>query len=290
VSFITGSVGKGRSLAVLAQVEDEDDEPVDDWRAGFWWDGEWTAELELDFKPVAVIPYGERPDTWAVLGYDGEVLWIDAANTESPNVRRDQIDVKPKWAFTTMRPFAKGLAVAQMSRQVYWSNGSGWTALGTGIPGTEPKHSVGIEALAALGDELYAAGWAGEIWYMQNRVWKQASSPTNVILTGAAALPDGQVLITGRLGTILRGQRDRWAVVAHEQTEQDFWSAAVFGGKIYVSFMSGIFELVNNELTMVDDEIDIGSYYHLSSNDQIMASIGAASVAITDGQSWEQIA
>lgn len=281
MSFVTGATGKGQSLAVLAQVEAEG-ELLDEWRVGFWEDGDWRSELELDFKPVAISPFGERPDAWAVLGFEGEVLWIEDATTQQ-TIREDRVAASSQAAFTTIRSYGAGIAAAQMGRQVHWSDGTCWRPLGSGMTIEQSGEIVGFEALAAFEGELYASGWKGEIWYLESGLWRRVDTPTSMILTGAAAHVD-EMIICGRLATILRGRRDQWVVVDHQQTDEDFWSVAVFQGRTYLSSMLAIYELVDERLVPVDDGSTTGTYYHLAANDQIMASIGAETVLVKIGR------
>jgi hypothetical protein len=289
VSLITGMVGIGRRLGVLAQLEDDDAQPIDGWQVGFWQDGSWHAELVLDFKPVALSPFGTDPGRWVVLGMEGEVLWLDNVGAPSQRERRDQIGDGSLPAFTTLAPFGSGIAATGMGRAVYWSNGAGWRTLGAGLLPDQPAELVGFEALAAIDDEFYACGWRGEIWYLVEGVWRQAHVPTNVILTGAAASQSNDVIVCGRLGTLLRGRRERWAMIDHQQTEEDFWSTATFQDSVYISSMLAIYELSDGHLAPVDDGSTAGSYYHLSANEQIIASIGATAVLVGDGEDWQQI-
>lgn len=288
MSFITGCVGQGRTLAVLAQVEDDGGEPVDAWSLGLWSDGDWRFEQAVDFKPVAVAPQPGRPGSWVVLGMGGEVLWVDTAGG-TPATREDRIRVAPGTAFTTMRALGGGVVAAAMKRLVFHSAGKGWQALGTGLPTPQPREVVGLEALVEASDGLHACGWKGEIWRLVGDTWRQASSPTNLILTGGAALPDGRVLFCGRLGMVITGRGDRWEVLGHDQTEEDFWSATTFRGSTYLASLQGLREVKDDELQPVDDGMSDGSYCHLSSNDALMLSVGDRSVAITDGQDWKRI-
>jgi hypothetical protein len=285
VSFITGSVGKGKSVAVLGQLEGEDDEPLDVWRVGFWTDGEWRAEVELDFKPVAVSGVGSQAGAWVILGIDGEVLWVKNAGGK-PDVRADRIVNPLNLPFTTITPFGAGVVAGQMGRGVYWSDGGEWRQLGRGMPADD---NGGVEALASTGNELYACGWNGEIWCMQNDVWFQVESPTNVILTGASADAAGNVVACGRLGLLLRGRHDRWATIDHKQTDEDFWSVASFRGRVFVSSLLAIYELAGNTITRIDDDSAATSYYHISSNEEILASVGARAVLVNDGEQWQTI-
>ncbi len=289
MSFITGAVGNGRSVAVLAQVDDEDGEPLDAWRLGIWRDGVWRAEHPINDNPVALCKLEKRPDSWAVLGSEGELTIIEDA-ISAPNVHVEMIVEQAPYAFTSIGPFAGGLAVVAMARQVLWSGGSGgWRQLGSGMPMEKPGELMGFEALVELPGELYACGWSGEIWRLSDNAWRQIASPTNVILSGATVASSGEIVVCGRLGTILRGRVDRWEVIEHAQTTEDFWSVATFRERIHVSSLRGIYQLDQDHLLPVDDASPIASYYHLSANDEIMISVGARSVLLTDGDDWQQI-
>src|SRR3954452_7685859 len=104
MTFVAGCVGVARSLAVIAQSEDDDGEPLDGWRIGFWRDGEWRAELPVAFALVAVAPVPYRPDSWVALGNRGEILWIDQA-TGQPTVRQEAIDSPSSADFAALAPF-----------------------------------------------------------------------------------------------------------------------------------------------------------------------------------------
>lgn len=116
-------------------------------------------------------------------------------------------------------------------------------------------------------------------------VWEKSDSPT-MILTSGTTLPDGDVLFCGRLGTLVTGRGARWRLVNHGQTEDDFWSATVFRGRVFVASLGGIRELDGDRFELVDDGLPVASYYHLSSNDELMLSVGSGTIAITDGDDW----
>ncbi len=290
MSFITGAVGNGRSIAVLAQVDDANGNPLDAWRLGVWRDGSWRAEHSLDSQPVALCALQQGSNSWAVLASEGEVTLIEEA-ISAPRLRVEHVVEQVQYPFTMIRPFANGLAVTGMARQVHWSDGvRGWRPLGQNMPQARPDELIGFEALAEASGELYACGWSGEIWRLNNNFWSQVASPTNIILTGAAATGAQEIVICGRLGTLLRGMQDNWSIVDHDHTNEDFWSVASFRGHTYVASLRGIYQLTQDELTPVDDASQAASYYHLSANDEIMISVGADCVLVLDEDNWVQIA
>jgi len=255
----------------------------------FWAAGAWGATLDLDFKAVDVAAVPQRPGAFAVLGMEGEILWIDDALGEQPKTRRDLIGGGKLAARTALAPFGGGLAATGMGREVHWSSGGPWNGLGSGV-GDEKGKLVGFEALQATGaTTLYAAGWRGELWCLEGTTWTQTDSPTNVILTGLASVGGGDVIACGRQGMLLRGNRERWTVLEHSVAE-DFWSVVRFRDVVYVSSLSSIYELGEDGPSRVDDGSPTGSYCRLAANDSLLISVGAAAILAYDGTDWTELA
>jgi hypothetical protein len=157
--------------------------------------------------------------------------------------------------------------------------------------GNEIGELVGFEALCAMDEStLYAAGWGGELWCLEKNIWQPIDSPTNLILTGLTAISEDEVVYTcGRQGILLQGNKNAWSVVDHAATEEDFWSVAYFRDQVYLSSLQSIYVLVGDSLERVDDGSETGSYYHLSANDDIMISVGAAAILLFDGDEWVEL-
>jgi hypothetical protein len=289
MTFVAGCVGVERALAVIAQSEDDDGEPLDDWRIGFWRDGEWRAELPVAFALVAVAPVPDRHDAWVALGNRGEILWIDHA-TGQRTVRQESIDSPSTADFIALRPFGHGFVATQMGRRVFASTGSGWSPLGNNLPPHQSGgDTIGFLDLAQCGTDLVCCGWKGDIWRLRENLWMQEDSPTNIILTSMTVRAPNDVLVCGRLGIILRGCEDQWARVDHQQTDEDFWSIVTFCGRIYLASLRGIYELLGDELLPVDDEHPDAGHHKLYANDEIMLSLGSRTLLVTDGEQWTQI-
>ncbi|MEJ2694150.1 MAG: hypothetical protein P8166_14190 [Candidatus Thiodiazotropha sp.] len=272
---------------MLGQQEDESGNPAELWTAGFWIDGEWRSELDLNFNPVSIAALPGSRDRWVILGSENGILWVDSTAT-IPSGRRTHVNDSDPVAFTNLCVYNGGVAAAQLGHKIYWSEGADWLTLGTGLPKSSGGATVGFEAMTTLDDCLYGVGRRGEIWCMRNSRWTQIHSPVNIILTGVTSA-DGEIIACGRLGMIARGHDDCWRVVDHDQTDEDFWSVVYFKGRIYLSSMTGIYELSDDLLTPVDDDSEVGSYYHLSANSEIMISVGARAVSMFDGDQWRQL-
>lgn len=287
MQFITGATGSNNNFAIMGQQENTDDSPVDLWTVGFWSDGDWRAQIDLDFNPVALCAMPGTDENWAILGSNSEILGVSSALSDL-KTNLTNVDSSNPVSFTSLCRFRGGLTAAQLGRKVYWSDGGTWHALGTGLAVSQEGKTVGFEAMVALGDQLYGVGWQGEIWWIRDQQWSLVDSPVNTILTSVALVED-EIIACGRLGIILRGKEDRWEIIDQQQTTEDFWSVVTFNGRIYISSMTAIYELREEKLYPVDDDSLIGSYYHLSANDQILISIGARSVMMFDGDRWQSV-
>jgi hypothetical protein len=231
-----------------------------------------------------------RAGAVVILGFEGEILWIDDVFAPRPVVRADRLSRELLAARTAIHPYGGGVATTGMGRQVHWSNGGSWRPLGTGLAPHEPGKLDGLEAFQATPDgSLYAVGWKGEIWWLKDGRWRAIDSPTNVILTGVAAGPAGDLCACGQVGTVLVGAGDAWQYIDHQFTAEDLWSAAWFRDRFYVSSMRSIFALDGTALARVDDESEVGSYCRLSANDTHLISVGAAGIIRYDGSDWADL-
>jgi hypothetical protein len=288
MSFVAGCVGEARSLAIIAQAESDDGKGLDDWRIGFWREDDWRAEMRVSFVPVAIMPLRERADSWVALGSRGEILWIDQA-TGQRLVREDRIPSESTAGFTAIARVGNTIAAAQMGRRVFGSAGSAWSSLGTDLPANQPGETRGFLGMVTCGNDLFCCGWKGDIWRLRGNAWIQEDSPTTVILTAITATESDEVIVCGRLGTVIRGFPDHWARLDHQQTEEDFWSVTTFRGRVYVASLRGVYELQGERLTPVDDDTPSASHHKLYANDDIMLSVGSHTLLVTDGTQWSQI-
>lgn len=178
---------------------------------------------------------------------------------------------------------------AGMNRQVYRRSGAGaWITIDF-----EPDTSkvCGFEAIDGFGTEdLYAVGWNGEIRRFRNGLRRPVESPTNLILTGVCCAPDGNVYACGKNGAILVGTEDKWSIIDHPITKEDFWSVAWFKGAAFFSSMHFVYRLKDGNLSRMDMGPDWPqSCYHLATDGNLLVSTGKKDVMAFDGDSWRRI-
>ncbi len=163
---------------------------------------------------------------------------------------------------------------------------------------TFPSHGelAGFNTVAGFAlDDMYVAGWDGEIWHYDGQLWHYQATPTNLILTSIVCAFDGIVYACGRHGTVLRGGAGRWEMVDVDSIEDDFFSIVEWQGTIYVASMQGIYQIDGATVIAVEidglaeeeDELSL-TFGHLSVADTL-CSVGEIDVLLRDGPVWRRI-
>lgn len=155
-------------------------------------------------------------------------------------------------------------------------------------PNTDAVH--GFETVLAISDqEVYAAGWEGEIWRFDGKQWFRVPTPTNLIITGLALADDGRIRACGQAGLMLVGRGDAWEIL-ESGTQEDLWSIQNFKGRIYASGFRNVFELTDGGLKPVAEVAALtNSCYSLATNGEALWSVGPKSVLVSDGVKWYRI-
>ncbi len=204
----------------------------------------------------------------------------DVGSPDDPPILRSLALVEGVW-------FAAG-----MGREVYQLQGRNWVAIDHSIkiaePGIEP---VGFQAVAGYStDEMYAAGFAGEIWSRSKGRWHQEQSPTNLALDTAFSCPDGLVRIAGKSGVLLEGRHVKWRTIPHTATDSEFFGSAWFQGRLHLSTSEAVFHLVGEELEISDfGNAGAASCMQITADDHNLWSIGPKDLLCFDGRKWRRI-
>lgn len=296
-SFLTGSVRRG-DVAYVALVDDERAAEEDEhgvplvWHAGAW--------LRVDESPtlewvVAGVCVARAPVEQGVfVGVTGQVLCVGSGDTHTEAIAdaeqspRDRGPLRGA-AAVQGTPYAFG-----MGRQVYRRDGvDRWTSIDADMrPQAGDTEWYGLNALDGFsGAELYAAGIFGEIWKYDGSAWTSIASPTNLILYTMCCAEDENVYIGGQKATLLRGRRNEWEVVTIDQFDDDIWGSAWFRGRLYIATLKSLYTLEKDDtISLVDMGKDRpNTFYHLSSADGVLWSIGRKDVMMFDGSNWTRI-
>ena len=295
-SFVGGAV-RSRELTYLALVNDEmaatktDHSYFSQWYKGVWGkviDGSsaWTTcDVTVCQHPLHQCIF---------LGLNGEVLCVGSGDLHEETIREGKPDSPENRGMMRGLATIDGKAYAVgMQRQVYRRDGANtWTCIDAlARPAQRDETVYSFEGIGGFSaKEIYAAGRRGEIWRYDGTAWTQQDSPTNVILTRVCCAGDGNVYICGRAGTLIRGQRDRWDVIDHFATKDDFWGISWYNDHLYVSTMNDVYRLEGDKLMRLDfGEDKPSSFLTLSAADGVLWSIGPKDVMSFDGKAWTRI-
>jgi hypothetical protein len=224
------SIRSGLSLGpdacrIIAQIDELIDAGEIDSEI-YRWEREagWSAR-SVEWVAIRAAP-GTRSGVFFTLGFGGQIdvedngTHADEYIDRLPNGRRDfGGDLRD------IRLIGKELFVAGMSRQVYRRIADGeWAHEDEGTRQLDGDLSVaGFNAIDGTDpDDIYAAGFGGEIWHRRGGRWHQVESPTNVVLHRLRVVAPDLVYACGQQGVLLRGHGDIWTVVEHGQPAENF--------------------------------------------------------------------
>lgn len=129
-----------------------------------------------------------------------------------------------------------------------------WQAVGPKAAKGDPP-VTGFEDLGGYGEnEIYAAGWGGEIWWRDEGKWRRVDSPTSANLRALCCTDDG-VYIVGHDGTLLRGRHEAWEVLPSGRKE-NLMDVATYQGQVYVVTDFRILRLEGDKLVNDKDFAD----------------------------------
>lgn len=291
-SFTTGVV-RDRNTAYFALTHDATARKKSPHSAiTAWVGGKWNNQMvEWGVVGVACIEFPEPLAFY--LGEPGGVHVFDGTNWSIEEFAHGDDGTDKRGPLRALRTIAGQPYAAGMDRQVYRRNGPNrWELIDQGArPEKFDPRGIGFNAIDGFApNDIYAAGFQGQIWHYNGKRWRQLDSPTNYILSNLICAPDGNVYACGRLGMLVRGRGDQWEVIDHQATKQDIWGFAWFQDKLYLASLHFLFAWDGTALKPIElDDPNVSSTYHLCTSDGFLWSIGAKDVVGFDGKDWERI-
>lgn len=246
--------------------------------------GKWVDCVNTNWNSTAIAVAKNPAEKMVLVGEDGEIC------TYVGGVFGDEKKL-PKVSMIRSAKSIDGYVYAcGMKRQVHKRTGENqWIDISAPFPGKKEK--VGFESIDGFSEgEVYAVGWNGEIWHYDGSQWLNYDSLTNLILTAVCCASDDMVYIVGQQGVFIRGRYDAWEVVnLKEEVNIDFLDLCFYKGNLYLSSISELYKLEDDQLIEVDlNGIQVSSCYGLTHADGVMWSIGAEDVLSFDGKTWKK--
>lgn len=254
--------------------------------------GRWSRVDGLNWIAVDMSVCRHPLEQMIAIGEDGQVICLGSAKESLEQIScSNQTPLERGGPLRSVRGIGKKAYAAGMKRQVYRRDDEKkWVSIDDGVYETG-KPVCGFEAIDGFNeDDIYGVGWEGEIWHYNGAEWSRKDSPTNLILTDVCCADNGCVYICGQVGTLIVGCDNHWSIIDTDMKEH-FWSVKWYKGQLYASSYSGIYTLIDGNLTRINFVEDIPkTFYQIATGDDIMCSIGGKDIMLFDGEHWSRIA
>lgn len=264
------------------------------------WIDSWGSRcVDIAAVSICIVMHPER--NVVVIAPDGQVVRWGTTDFSTEHV--DDRDDGPRACghLREVRTIGLHAYAVGMSRMVYRCRGEAdWVRIDHGVradPAQEDQ--AGFNSIDGFGEnELYAAGWNGELWQFDGKTWQQRALPTTLALHKVLCAPDGIVYLLGQNGSLLRGRHDAWEVIEHGVTADSFWGACWFRDQLYASTARGLFVLEGEPLQPSLRPLELGKFgknrsdcfYRLSAVDECIWSAGEKMlIRSTDGVNWTEL-
>lgn len=248
------------------------------------------------------ITYVPNPEPHVVIiGPQGDVFIGSPHGNSEELIDESSFGPNDRGVIRDSRFIGKNLYAVGMSRQVYRRecekgavNRGRWEHIDEGV--LIEKAVPGVAGFCSVDgygeDEIYAAGWRGEIWWYDGRRWNATDSPTNLKLERIVCAPNGHVYALGQSATLLKGRKDIWNQIEHDVTTREFWGSSWYNDLLWMCTDSGLYCLTEDDkVKPVDIGIDGTSTFRwLDSADGVIWSFGANHVIhSSEGRKWTQV-
>ena len=254
-------------------------------------DGTWGADITVEWTPVGMTVSRSPLEQMVTISENGDVYCYGSGNESFEKIACDGIlPLDRGGPLRNVRNIGNRVYAVGMKRQVYRRDGRDrWVCIDGGVFSTG-KEVVGFESVDGFSEnDIFAAGWEGEIWHHDGSGWAQHDSPTNLILLDVCCGGDGNVYACGQMGTLMVGINHAWTLVDTDLKE-NIWSLCWFSNTLFMAAYSGIYQLAGDQIERIDFKDDVpGTFYHLSAADGLLCSIGGKDVMGFDGRSWFRI-
>ncbi|MBW1298466.1 hypothetical protein [Aquimarina litoralis] len=246
---------------------------------------------DLDINLVSASVCYDPEERFTAVGTTGEVIVIGGGEAGGEN----SISINGG-LLREIRGVNEGKAfVVGSSRQAYRREGRDtWVQ----IDQTAQQYTDNLDPLDTcwesvdgfVEDDLYVAGWLGELWHYNGNSWQQLDSPTHLDLTRIRCGSDGIVYACGQMGTLIKIENKKCSIVPNDLTEDTFYGMAYFQDKLYCSTTNRLYCYDGETLKEVDFEKARPKTFHqLSARDGILCSFGEKDVIQFDGKKWSTV-
>lgn len=283
--FIRGATSRPEMVCILSKGKALIEKDISHTSVVGIYQGEWMDVVDTVWDASAIAFARAPSGRYVIVGEDGDVaVYLGAGKTASESISPAPTLIRNA---TTIEGY---VYVCGMKRQAYARVDDGrWVDLSAPFPAAD--ETAGFEAIDGYArNEIYAAGWSGEVWEFDGTRWTDRSGLTSLILTSVCCAPDGTVYVGGQQGTLLTGRHDAWQIMQRDDgVEHDIWDVHWFMDRLYVATVSTLYTLQGRSLVPVNfGEAGTPTCFNLTSSGGTLWSIGHNDVASFDGATWRR--
>lgn len=151
--------------------------------------------------------------------------------------------------------------------------------------------SFGFRSVAAFAsDDVYAVGGEGDVWHFNGIRWTQLPFPSNELLYTVCCAGDGNVYITGSMGSLWVGHKERWKRLTHGTFSVPFKDSVWFAGRLWCGSDYGLWILQDGKLQAPDLPAEVRTScgaIDVTPDGSVMLTASATGAALYDGNRWE---
>ncbi len=129
-----------------------------------------------------------------------------------------------------------------------------WIRLSEDIECEQPgDYHFGFTSVASgAPEEFCCVGLHGEVWIRKNSTWERCDVPTNCDLTCVAVDPEGNYVIGGTRGILMKGSADKWQILESGPGRHSITGIATFQGSVYVADGSRLMKVEDDSVEEVE--------------------------------------
>jgi len=288
-----GYVRKRGWLGFVTSYPKADDQEVSNGQIFCYVNDDWYT-WQFAWQGIGMTSTRFPEATLVVLGRDGNALIGLSSGYQEESVEEDGMGPARRGPMRQIRTICDQVIAVGMGRQVYKRSGpNSWVRIEAGLPTSRQSGQViGFNAVDGFGvDDMYAVGWAGEIWHYNGLQWSRIESPTNLALFDLISADERVLYAGGQAGVLLRGHDTHWDVLDYKGPRLEFRSLAWFRGSLYAADGTSLHVLRDNTFVRVDFGLtQPAPSSHLHVNDGLLLSTAGKEVfTTTDGVTWDAV-
>jgi hypothetical protein len=281
----TGRIIDPNTIVLLLEMSAAAQRDIPHTGIGIWQRfGDWK-KLRLDYNGIDVTEFPGRSGSdpsFVIIGNTGKyTVVLDGSSVSGIVVEEDALASADVIRGSVM-------AVGIIGGVYRMKDPHTWEQL------ANPLVTANLEAVCEYpSGGFLVCGWDGLVAHYEGESVERLESGTNVILTDIICDDGGEIFACGQRGVILRGPKGALRPLNLEGVIEDLWSIAKFQGDVYVSSITALYKLIDDEtleLVGFDGEEIPTSFYHLGTyEDSLLLSIGQKDAVLFDGKDWTRI-